>query len=431
MIRFRTIDRLRGTQVVSCYQQLLELNQSVDTLRALQQRRLTDILLSLKNINPLYGELLEAQSEDLIRGDPYAVLNTLPPIDKAFLTENKQRLFSPAPDMAWQHKKTGGSTGEPFRYTIDLASVSEAWGFTLYCWGKYAGYTPGDPYVTIAGSSLGGSGRQFKMNVYHALQNNYLIPGERVAADMQINRARLGKARLIFCYPSVLLALLDLHSDFFRGHQLKAVFTTSEQLLPSVRESIERRMGVPVFDMYGANDGGIISCECEKHEGFHYDPINCFVEEHRTGDGQSELLLTSLNSVSTPFVRYRVGDMASIGDFGSCTCGSPFPMIRDLSGRTRDMIRLPSGQTVHGVLFNRAMYNYPEIRRYRIVQHRNYSISVQVETESFDAWVAGAQPKRLQKEMTSFLPGVDIHFEQMLPLNPSAGKFKLIESHVS
>jgi len=416
---------------MQAYRRLCSSSCSAEELSDDQTQRLAVFLLQIKAGNPLYAELLGNVSIEEIQSHPQGVLQALPPIDKAFINENRARLFSPVPGRKWQHKKTGGSTGEPFRYAIDLESVSESWAYILWCWNKYAGYRPGDFYITVAGSSLGAAGHRLKTRAYQALQNNYLISGDVISRGMQVDQRRIKQARLIFCYPSSMLALLESQPDVFSNHQLKAVFTTSEQLLPQVRQFIEQQLQVPVFDMYGANDGGVISCECEEHEGYHYDPFNCYVESVQQGVGQNELLLTSLTSVGFPFVRYRVGDVADLGDFGSCRCGNPFPMIYNLSGRTRDILKLQDGRRIHGVVFNRLFYRFPEVRRYRIVQASDYQVTVMLDIENFDRWHVSSEKCRMEDALIEILGETTFIMQPLVRLSDGRGKLKLIESHVS
>lgn len=430
MMRYRMIDLLRGTRTTAKYNRLAENHFTPESLRALQRRKLADFLLTLRQCNPYYSELLGWMDESLIRTEPEQVLPMLPVTDKPFISENLGKLFHPIPGRKYQSKQTGGSTGAPFSYYVDLETISESWAFILWTWHRYAGYTPGEPYITVAGKSLGAFGNRMKIRVYEALQNNYLISGDVISEGMAADLPRIRKARLLFGYPSSIFDLLEKNPGLFDSHRLRAVFTTSEQLLPNVRAYIEKKLGIPVFDSYGANDGGIISCECEAHRGLHYNPLNCYVETHENGDGQVELLLTSINSFSLPLVRYRVGDVATLGDFGCCPCGSPFPMIRDLTGRTRDLVRLRNGKSVHGVKFNKLFYGFPAVRRYRVVQDADFRLTVYLDIQDYAEWDASEEKTTLERKLGTIVPDMEFGFEPLGELPADNSKFKVIESLV-
>lgn len=429
-MRYELIDIFRGTQSISYYKRLCSKEYTADELRKLQRQNLTKFLLLLRRRNGFYSEILQNIDESRIRLSPERILRSLPLVDKPFITQKMDRLFSPIQGRRYKKKHTGGSTGQPFHYYIDLEAISESWAYMLWCWHKYTGYTPGEPYLTVAGSSLDAQSQGFKTKIYRALQNNYVIRGDVISVDMQVNAKRIRRSVLVYGYPSVIITLLEMHPYFFENHQLRAVFTTSEQLVPNMRRYLEDALKIPIHDMYGANDGGLISCECEAHCGFHYDSLNCYVEEYINEEGASELLLTSLNSLTLPFVRYRVGDLATLGEFGSCPCGNPFPMIQKLHGRSRDLIRLKNGQAIHGVLFNTLLYSFKEVRRYRIIQTEDYRVSIQLDVEDFQWWYTSERKNDLEHKFSELLVDTPFVIEEFRLDALGRMKFKLIESHV-
>lgn len=57
-------------------------------------------------------------------------------------------------------------------------------------------------------------------------------------------------------------------------------------------------------------------------------------------DGEiGELVITTLRKEGAPLVRYRTHDLSRIIP-GECECGSPFPRIDTLIGRTDDMVKV-------------------------------------------------------------------------------------------
>ena len=157
-MRYRLIDILRGTRTVSYYKHFCNKRFSADELQTLQKYKLAKFLLTIRQKNQFYSDLLKRIEASQIKSAPEDVLRSMPPADKSFITQNMDRIFSPVQGRKFQAKHTGGSTGQPFHYYIDLEAVSESWAYILWCWHKYAGYELGDPYLTVAGSSLGAQG---------------------------------------------------------------------------------------------------------------------------------------------------------------------------------------------------------------------------------------------------------------------------------
>ena len=428
-LNLRIIDYIRHTNILKHYNWLCCFDGSSRDLAILQSKRLRDLLLFLKEHNSYYSPLLDKISIQEIRTDPVSVLKFLPVMSKSTINANRDRIITKRLSRHAQTKRTGGSTGEPFRYLVDGETTSLTWGYTMYCWRKYADYSPRDHLLTIAGNSMRSFQGNMKELIYHSLLRNYLIPAAKISRDMSFKEGTLEKIKLIYCYPSLLHKLIILNPDIPRLlKNLKAVFTTSEQLLPQTRETIQDALGVEVFDMYGANDGGLISCEDNSHSYYEYHPLNCYVEEYLNSDGFTELILTSLNSWTLPIVRYRVGDLAEVEQSSDKCRDHTFPRIFNLKGRTRDTIQLPSGRIIHGSSFNAILYCFPVVEQYQIVQRVNNSIEMKVKLRSD----VNAVPKELKSRVNHLLNReVNLTFTIVNSFPVTDRKFKLIESHVN
>ncbi|MBK6963889.1 MAG: phenylacetate--CoA ligase family protein [Bacteroidales bacterium] len=428
-LRIKIIDLYRGTEILVKYDQLIQLLKNSQDHEVLRRQNLKNLLITLKNSNNYYKSILCNDSDNEIATNPEKVLLTLPYIDKKIINEHYDQIYTPISGRPDQRKKTGGSTGEPFYYFVDKEHLSWMWAHNYLFWNLYSGYNPGDPFITIAGNSLRAVNRQFSESLYHGLQNNYFIKGDLIKPDLKLNIRKLNKANLIYGYPSSIENILKLKPDFpSHFKNLKAIFTTSEQLLPSVRMRIESAFGKPVYDIYGANDGGILGCECNKHDGYHYNSLNCYAETMNNESGLPEVVLTNLSSLNFPFVRYRVGDIGSI-DNKTCSCGISWPKITDLKGRTRDLIKTPDGKAIHGSFFNNIFYKFHQIDGYRIVQEKDYTLNVFIHVKNH------ADFNGLSAKITGILhsevPELKVEVKNLEERNPTNSKFKLIESHVN
>ena len=88
--------------------------------------------------------------------------------------------------------------------------------------------------------------------------------------------------------------------------------------MPNYRMELKEVFNAPVFDAYGAGDGGIVSHECPCHNGLHITEELCVIEiTDREGnvlpDGETGFVTaTDLENYVFPFLRYHVGDMSYI-----------------------------------------------------------------------------------------------------------------------
>ncbi|MGM0770983.1 MAG: phenylacetate--CoA ligase family protein [Halobacteriota archaeon] len=129
---------------------------------------------------------------------------------------------------------------------------------------------------------------------------------------------------------------------------LKVGIIGSERWSPKMRARIEDELDIKSFDIFGLTEiyGPGIAMECSMHDGLHYwsdhllfeiiDPVT----EERLPDGTlGELVITTLTKGGAPLIRYRTRDLTRIIP-EPCKCGSPFPRIDRLLGRTDDRIKI-------------------------------------------------------------------------------------------
>ncbi len=142
----------------------------------------------------------------------------------------------------------------------------------------------------------------------------------------------------------------------------------SERWGDKMRQRIADELGVELYDIYGLTEiyGPGIGINCQKEAPMHYwdDFVYLEIIDPKTGkvlpDGEiGEIVLTTLRKQGAPLIRYRTHDLSRIVP-EPCSCGSPFPRIDRIIGRSDDMIKVKGvniypGQiedvlrTIHGV----------------------------------------------------------------------------------
>lgn len=115
-----------------------------------------------------------------------------------------------------------------------------------------------------------------------------------------------------------------------------------------MREEIASYLGVQFYDIYGLTEiyGPGIGISCDYRNGIHMwdDYVYFEIIDPKTGrnvpDGTiGELVLTTLRKEGAPLIRYRTHDLTRIIP-GDCPCGSRFPRIDIIVGRTDDMVKV-------------------------------------------------------------------------------------------
>lgn len=129
---------------------------------------------------------------------------------------------------------------------------------------------------------------------------------------------------------------------------LKKGVIGSERWGEKMRNRISRELGVELYDIYGLTEvyGPGIAINCKAEGAMHYwdDYIYLEIVDPKTGevlpDGEvGEIVITTLRKEGAPLIRYRTHDLSRIVP-GECSCGSKFPRIDTLIGRTDDMVKV-------------------------------------------------------------------------------------------
>ena len=122
----------------------------------------------------------------------------------------------------------------------------------------------------------------------------------------------------------------------------------SERWSDAMRRSINEKLGIELFDIYGLTEvyGPGIGISCKEEHGMHYwdDYIYLEIIDPLTlkpvPDGEEgEIVITTLVKEGAPLIRYRTHDISRIIP-GTCACGSVYPRIDTIKGRSDDMVKI-------------------------------------------------------------------------------------------
>ena len=315
-----------------------------------QLARLNEILaFTWKNV-PFYREFWSSHGCQWRPLGHTEELAAYPILRKDVFRENWKKVrptdISGIPHIA---KHTGGSTGRPVHYLLDrqqwaLMQAYQIWGWSL------AGYTFGDPVGVLTGGSLMPAQISLFERTRMFVERRLFLFGvnmDRKLAREYHHRLEEFGAEFLYGYPSIIYVFSKfLKEEGLTLPRIRAVITTAEMLQPYYRTGIESALPCRVFDDYGCNDGGFESFECSRHCGMHYNEFQSILSVEREGNTRSQgpLLVTNLWNRSTPFIRYENGDRVILAA-SRCPCGSMFPLIESVEGRTADLLQFANGQT--------------------------------------------------------------------------------------
>src|SRR5690606_24793151 len=220
--------------------------------------------------------------------------------------------------------------------------------------------------------------------VRDALMGRMRLSGVAIAeagADATLDQLRGFAPRLIVGYVSMIREVAREARTPIPS--LRAVQTSAETLTPEDRLFIQARLGAPVFNRYGAREVGNLAHECDAHHGLHLLMENNIVEVvddrgrplTEPGD-EGDIVVTSLTNLATPLIRYRLGDVARVGD-STCSCGRGSPKLDSILGRTSEVIRSPGNRRLMGRFFSRLFFGEP-VRQFLVEQTTRADLRITV-----------------------------------------------------
>lgn len=233
-------------------------------------------------------------------------------------------------------------------------------------------------------------------------------------------------------FPSSVYELCEIADSL--GLQLltpvKVFFPTAETVLPKYSEVIGRVLGCQLVDQYASSEGAPFILECT-HGRLHIHPLTGVfevVDEHLQPAQSGELLVTSYTTHGTPLIRYRIGDRITLADTqDTCTCGSIFPLVKSIEGRTSDYILSPTHGKVNLGNISNSTKNIAGIIQFQVIQKELERVNVLV--VAGPAFVAKEQSKFKKNLAERFGPQLEIHLQVVNEIpKEKSGKFRFVKN---
>lgn len=151
--------------------------------------------------------------------------------------------------------------------------------------------------------------------------------------------------------PLSLLALAELTVDLHP----RVVFSGAAHLTPAARSTLRERWGVPVIDVYGTRETGLVAADLDGEAAEHVVLSRKVYVEILDADGEpvpdgvrGEVTVTVDDNPYLPLLRYRTGDFASLRRHARPD-GSWSLVLRGLEGRAPVRFRSASGTWIPSI----------------------------------------------------------------------------------
>jgi len=211
------------------------------------------------------------------------------------------------------------------------------------------GVTPSDVVQVLTGFECCRNG-------YYALGSTVLMDhAGRRNIDHQIRLTQVMGVTVLEHLPSHVLLYFERAKQLgidIRQTKLRLVVGVGEGWAEAYRKKVEAEYGVPFRSAYGLVETSVVAGECPEGEGMHTVMDNFIIEviNPETGENlrdgeEGELVITPLNNVAMPLIRYRTGDVGSIIPYKLCKCGNTHSKISLVRGRVSQFIKV-SGRRI-------------------------------------------------------------------------------------
>jgi phenylacetate-CoA ligase len=348
-------------------------------LRAWQDARLRRLILHAYESVPFYRRLFDRHRlhPRHIRGT--VDLELIPAVDKAMMrSEDPADLLARGRDAATLLTvRTSGSSGEPF--TVRRTWLEDKLQYLLRLRTlRSFGVRPRDRVVMlgVGGRPDSGDGkligRSLRALGFHHRQ---IVDGLQEPAQVAV-QLREARPEVLVGLPGMLdrLTAPEL-AEIVAGIRPRQVVIGGEVATPAMRLRIRQAFAAPLHETYGSHECPLIAWECRHSGDLHTCDDGVLVEVLRDDRGaepgeRGEVVLTNLHAYAMPFIRYRIGDLATRA--GGCRCGLPFDAIGEVQGRMIDYFPLPDGRLLHPYeIVTRLVWGPREwLRQYQLVQER-------------------------------------------------------------
>jgi phenylacetate-CoA ligase len=421
---------------------------SPEELRDIQDRKLRRLLTSAADHCPFYARRFRDAGLDVSDSRiSISDLAMLPTITKDDVRENLDSMTWTACPGGVRSYNTGGSTGRPLRFYIDnlRAAADAAARLRARTWWHVR---PGDPEVLLWGAPTELRTDDGIRRSRDVLLNQHILSAfnmTRQTLDEYIDVIRGLRPACLYGYASslALLARHAIHAGLGRGdlgsNRLRAVFVTGEVLLDRDRDAIAEAFGAPVVIEYGSRDGGMIAMSCEAGS-LHVAQDNLVIElldeqGRAVGPGDmGEVVLTHLEAVGMPLIRYRTGDEARqpAAPHACCACGRHLQRFVEIRGRVTDhIVCRVAGQLrrMHALSLMYVLREAEGLTQFRIVQPSLDRIEVEVVVnDHFTSQVERDVENRLRQRLGDNMI-IEIRRQDRIPPTAS-GKHACVVSHV-
>jgi phenylacetate-CoA ligase len=398
-----------------------------------EQKKAEIVTFHLEN-NPFYQELVSKKS--------FNNWDDLPILNKKNLQKPLLQRLSTGYTLKNSYlNKTSGSSGTPFVFAKDKYCHALTWASNTYRFGWYGLNFNNSYQARFYGIPL--DFVSYKKERFKDILSNRFRFAIFDLSDVVLETFLTDFINKKFDYINGYTSSIVLFAKFLQKKNmvltticpsLKACMVTSEMLFANDKLLLEKQLGVPIINEYGASELDLIAFQNPDGE-WQVNSETLFVEILDKNDAvlpygqEGRIVITSLYNKAHPFIRYDIGDIGILDEKSTLQK----PILKKLIGRTNDVAVLPSGKTAAGLTFyyitKRIIEDDGNVKEFTIKQTQTgvFEVNYVSETE-----LSLVQIKKIKEAIVLYLePNLKFNFIRKTSLKRTKrGKLKQFKSMV-
>jgi phenylacetate-CoA ligase len=337
-------------------------------------------------------------------------------------------------------RSSSGSTGNPTVFYEDGSTTALNWVHELRL-KHWFGLRPGVKEARMSATPTEFAGASKLPSLRELLWNQMTLPGYFLSDceyELSVRKIRKFRPRVLWGPTPALTGLarfMQRTNEDISQCRPDLVISRAAPLYAHEEKLLTEVFGCPVTNIYGTRELGHVAMNCP-HGSAHINQSNYLVETENVdikqgSAGPGNILVTPLFESPMPFLRYRVGDLAELGE-SDCPCGRPQMVIKKIMGRTGEVFKTQDGRLIEPSFWCIAFEGgrlSRDVERFQVIYRRRDCICIRmVRRAGFSAETEADLRHYLDENFPS---GMQFELEYVPEIKPqSSGKYFLIVNEI-
>ena len=278
-----------------------------------------------------------------------------PILTRKELQDNRYNMFSDGYKTKYYNQQlrrqsSSGSTGMPVNVYWDYkdwyASNMSLWRKRL----QWYGIKPSDKYCIFTLNAFSIAPEEVRLYFINKPRNllsfNVSLIQNKSGYEQMAKIINEFEPDWLYIQPFVLNQLIQAYKNLKLepAKSIRYIESIGEILTSDLRRMGEKFFGVKVTNMYGSEEMNGMAIECPDHH-MHVLDENVLIETKDNNNricrcGSGESIITNLNNMCMPLIRYAQGDIIDVNDIINCRYHNKSSQIKLIRGRAFERLKL-------------------------------------------------------------------------------------------